>query len=162
MRIVGSDPPDGAIDARRLGQNGSGGWDSVRLTFSKAPTDPTTGDFVILDGTSDPPKVTNVQASGDVLTLKFDRAIRPGVWTAVRHTASGTGTRLACLPGDVDGNGILDSADVLHLINSELTGASLPAYSVDIDGNGSNTPGDMLRIIDQMQTPNTYRARLPG
>ncbi len=162
LRIVQSDPPDGAIDARQLGSDGSGSWDRVRLTFSQPPTDLTAGDFVIRDGTPNPPKITGVEASGDVLTLKLDRGIRPGVWTAVRHSRSGTGTRLACLPGDVDSNGVLDSADVIHLIDNATTLMTRPDYVVDVDRSGGNTPGDMLRIIDQMQTANTYRARLPG
>lgn len=187
LRIVSSDPPSGAIDARQPRKTCAGptgpslagaarnslpqrGWETIDLTFNADTRGLTIEDFSISDGTSNPPRVTRLQPKGPVVTLALDCGVRSGEWTTITHMASGTGTRVGCLPGDVSNDGAVNANDMLLLMYSSAAGGGrsampevadpLPAYRVDIDRDGAVGVTDVLRLIELLNHPDAYRAAL--
>ncbi len=164
VRIDSSDPPNQAIDARRLdpskGSAARGAWDTIRL----AATGDTSGlgpdDFAVTDGSSEPPRIRRITAEGSQVTLLLDRGITPGAWTTVAHKASGSSTRIGCLPGDVNNDGQADARDVPALIEALNGTATLPIYKTDIDGDGTATARDLARLIDLLAGPAVSRSKL--
>jgi hypothetical protein len=139
-RIVSSDPPDGAVDARR---NASGhSWDSLQLTLSVPPSELAPKDFTIEDGSSSPPKVTRVNADGSVVVLKLDHPIRAGAWTTITYPSAGK-FKVGALPGDVDNDGDLD---VLVSNNGEA-----PLLLRNEGGNKNNWIG--LQLVATKSNP---------
>ncbi len=164
LRIDSSDPPDQAIDARRIdapsGSAARSAWNSIQLAATGDASVLTPDDFTIDDGTSDPPRIIRITSDGSRATLRFDRGIRPGVWTTVTHKASGSTTRIGCLPGDVNNDGQADARDV-HALIEALNGArTLPVFSTDIDGDGMMTARDLARLIDLLAAPSVSRSKL--
>lgn len=157
LRVLGSDPPAGAIDARQ----GKGGWDRIDLIFNADTAGVKAGDFTIEDGSLHAPKIRKLEAHGTQLTLWFDRGIQPARWTAINHTSSSTGIRIGCLPGDVNGDGFVDAVDVFLLADQANGRTQLPPYQADVDADGTFGVADALRIIDLLNQPNAYRAALP-
>lgn len=71
-------------------------------------------------------------------------AIKQALVTA---TASGGGGDEA-LPGDVDGNGTIDPADISALIDHLLNGATVHEENADVNNDGSIDPSDLSDLID--------------
>ena len=161
LKIESSNPPNGAIDARILTASkgrAHGTWSSVELTITRNANELTADDFTIEDGTNTPPKIRRFSANGSVVTLTFDRPIRPGAWTTVTHKASGTNTKIGCFPGDVNGDGRSDARDVLALIDALNGVQPLPEFRFDIDRDGATKTTDVLRVIDLLTAPPSDRA----
>lgn len=163
LRVVESHPPRGAIDARQppSGNNPAGGWDVVDLRFNGDAGGLEPGDFRVEDGTAGPPHIKELVANGSVLTLQLDRGIRDRKWTMITHVASNTGTRLGCLPGDVDNNRMIGIDDLFRLIGSLQDAEAMPLYQVDIDRDGNASLTDALRLIDLLNRRDVHRAVLP-
>lgn len=157
-RIVSTDPPNGAIDARRVGKDGKT-WDSVQLKLGSAANGVTASDFTVEDGTPAPPKVLRVTADGPVLMLTLDHPIRVGAWTAIVYPRGGS-VRIAALPGDVNNDGEADSNDVAALIETLNGGPALPLYRMDIDRDGALTPRDLSALVDLLGSPSPTPSRL--
>ena len=163
LTIAFSHPPDGAIDARQpFEPDGSGpaGWDAVDLVFDGCVGQHTPADFTMSqEGGAEPlPQVTTVERlDGASLRLVLSATISIGAWTTVTHTASGSAITLGRLPGDVDGSGRSDGADLDWLVDV-LTGTAgpQPVWSVDTDNSGALAPGDLLRLIDLLNGAEGY------
>ncbi|MBI1827389.1 MAG: hypothetical protein HY287_06185 [Planctomycetes bacterium] len=156
-RIVSTDPPDGAVDARR---NKSGhSWDSLQLTLNVPPKDLTPKDFTIEDGSPSPPKITRVNADGSVVVLTLDHAIRTGAWTTVTFPSAGK-FKVGALPGDVDNDGETNSNDVSALIDAMNGTKRLPLYRTDIDGDGALTSRDLSALVDILSNADSTPIRL--
>jgi len=149
-RMLTSDPPDGAVDARNALTSGAAGgpWTMIRLTFNGDSDSVTADDLVVQDGSPTPPRIQKVSADGLTLTVQFDRPVRSGAWTTITHKNSSTSTRIGRFPGDVDGDGKTDTRDMLILLDAVNGGRKLPNYRSDIDGNGGLGPGDVLQLLD--------------
>ncbi len=149
-RLLSSEPPNGAVDARRPSKAGAstGSWSTVRLTFNADCSQMTPDDFAIEDGTSTPPRIQKVGVEGAALAVTLDHPIRAGAWTTITHKGSGTSTRLGRFPGDVNHDGKADTADLLALLDALNRGQKLPDYQADIDGNGKLGSGDVLQLLD--------------
>lgn len=162
-KILSSDPPDGAVDARNASKSGATGgpWTTVRLVFNADSGTVTADELVVQDGSPTPPRIQKINSDGPTLTVQFDRPIQPGVWTTIAHKNSSTSTRLGRFPGDVDGDGKADTRDMLTLLDAVNGGRKLPDYRSDIDGNGTLGPGDVLRLLDLI-TEARARARPSG
>ena len=102
-----------------------------------------------------------VEANGAVITVALDRGMSAGRWTTITYKASGTGTRLTYLPGDVDNDGLISFQDMLVLLGRSGETSALPLYRIDIDRNGVSALPDALRLIDLFAEPGAYRAALP-
>lgn len=181
LRLVASDPPNGAIDARlprrmtvqptsqSIGMQTPKpvphcGWKAIDLSFNGDAGGLTAEDFTIKDGASgrdEPLRIRQVLVKGSVATVVFDRGIHSRRWTTITHTDSGTGIRLASLPGDVNNDRAVNADDLLALIYGPEKGSPLPSYQGDIDRDGSSGISDALRLIDVMNQPTAYRAVLP-
>lgn len=155
LRILSSDPPSGAIDARS-----AGGWNRILFRQNGAETEIAKEDFRIDDGTATPPQIKNIQRVGSLITLELDRRITRGIWTTITHISSATGARIAYLPGDVDNDGATTSRDVSTIIDWAKSSNELPLYRADIDGDGAYTVRDAVRLVELLAEPGTYRARL--
>ena len=167
--IVSSDPPNCAIDARQPSNpDGSDpvGWAGISLTFDGDASDVSLADFSVDDSLPGPPEVQSLTVSpaGDTVTLTFDRRIRLSRWTCITFIPRDEMVCIGVLPGDVDGDGTSDSADVGLLID-ELSGVvdpPLAAYRCDIDRSGTCRPADLLREIDLLNGGDTYNPWLGG
>ena len=155
-RLLSSDPPDGAVDARRTPGKS---WNAVRLSFNCESGNLSPDDVIIEDGTPSPPRVKRVVGEGNEVTIELDRPIRAGGWTTITHKASKTTTRVGSFPGDANGDGRADSKDVLTLVRA-LNGSELmPIHRSDVDGNGSLGAGDLLAVLDLVAIPSSPRTR---
>jgi hypothetical protein len=153
--ITTTDPPAGAIDARRPTSPDDGlpvGWQEVLLTFSGPVTCLTPLDFFVTQQGSigAAPFVTDDQPiSSNEVRLFLNRPIAALAWTAVSHPSSGTGVRIGYLPADVDGNAVSGPADLAALIDAlNGTGPARSIWSTDINRSAETTPADVLEEID--------------
>jgi len=151
-RVLSSDPPDGAVDARNASKKSANdvSWKTIRLTFNADPGMVSADDFTVNDGSSSSPRIQKISTDGPTLAVILDRPIRAGAWTTITHKHSSTSTRIGRFPGDVDGNGVTDTFDLLALLDAVNGVRKLPEYQFDIDGNGTPGPGDILQLLDMI------------
>lgn len=158
-RMLGSIPPSGAVDARKLKDGGrAGAWNSVTLQFSGIPAELSPGDVKIEDGSASPPKIKKISGEGKDAVIELDRGLRVGAWTTFTHVPSKTSTKIGCFPGDVNADGKTGSADVDTLIKVLNRSASLPDYRTDLDGDGKLAAGDLLGLLDIIAGSPTKRS----
>lgn len=140
--IVDSSPPNGAIDARQPTEpdgTGANGWSSIDLTYN--------GDTCLLRATDF--NVSLLEQLGNrTIRLDLGTFITPGTWNTLTDATSGLSVRIGSLPGDVNGDGVVDENDLATLLVELTSGATLPIWSIDIDRNGTLAPPDLLRLID--------------
>lgn len=151
LSVRGSDPADGSIDARfpPAGSRGtSAGWDRVTITFNADTTNLSPGDFAIVDGTNNPPTIRNIVKDGTSATLEFDHGIAVNSWTKIIHTPSGSTIKLGYQPGDVNGDGSADAADVPTLIDALATRLTLPGNQTDLNHDDNVNAVDLQRLIE--------------
>lgn len=160
-KVLSSDPPDGAVDARRVKSTGgaSGSWDKITLRFNGDSSDLSVGDLSVEDGTPNPPKIKRVSGEGSSLQVEFDRGIRAGGWTTITHKSSHSKTRVGSFPGDANGDGKVEAEDVLVMIRALNGGEALPPYRADVDGSGALDAGDLLAVLDLVSAGSGPRAR---
>ncbi len=152
-RVLSSDPPDGAIDARQphdLDGANPTGWDQVTLTFDNDVSTLAPSDFSLIDsdGTPGPTVLSVVAETQSTATLMLDGPIAVGKWTTVRHTITDTSIRLGYLPGDVNADGVSAPADILAVIDGLNGITTLELWQADANRSGVAGPEDILRVID--------------
>lgn len=153
--VIGSDPPSGAIDARkptdRDGTN-SYGWQYVDLTFSSRGGVQSTQDFAITaqGETASPPAIASVADLGqNRVRITFEQQATPITWTTLEHLPSGVQIQLGYLPGDVNGNRAMDAVDISALKTAlEAPTITRGVWSTDIDRSEMLTAADLLEVID--------------
>jgi len=150
-----TDPPGGAIDARRPTSPDDGlpvGWQEVLLNFSGPVACLTPLDFTVTQQgeVGAPPLVTEVEPiNSNEVDLLLNRPIAVRSWTTIQHPPSGTSVRIGFLPADVDGDAVCAPADLEALVNVlNGTGPARPIWSTDIDRSAETTPADLLTEID--------------
>ncbi len=161
VAIVSASPTTGTIDARQpWSPDGSEiyGWDTIELTIVGDPASLNPADFAIVHTAPfDPPTVVNVAPTGaDTVSIELSAIIEVGEWTNLIHTASGTQVRVGFLPGDVDGSGLVSSADVLALIDHLNGESTLASYQTDINRDSTTDADDLARLIDLFNGDFTY------
>ncbi len=163
-RIVGSLPPDGAIDARQPSDpDGSNavGWLWVDLLLSGDISGVTKDGFTVSQdgGVGSPPFVLAVQPLQGEYNIRVILSSRISVraWTTITHIDSDTSVRLGYLPPDVNGDGLASEADIVTIIDV-LNGVidPLPIWSTDLDRSGATSPSDILRGIDLLNGAEQY------
>jgi hypothetical protein len=160
-RIYFSNPPHNAIDARQLSPPSQDtGANTVKLIFAGDTEGLTGTDLLIDDGMPDPPRVKTVISDGRTVTLVFDRYFKAGSWITITHKASRTGTRIGCLPGDANNDGVANADDVLALIAGQKGGETPPLYRSDINRDGVVSLADVLRVLDLLTQPDVFRRTL--
>ncbi|MEK6677449.1 MAG: trypsin-like peptidase domain-containing protein [Planctomycetota bacterium] len=154
ISILGSIPPDDAIDARQtsdLGGSNPQGWNTVDLDFSGDVAELTVNSFSISrqGGVLTPTLVSVVPLDGDSVRLTLVDPLEPGTWTKFNHLMSGTSVRLGFLPGDVNTDGTSNSNDTLHLLNAlQGIGSPLDPWSFDANTDGVLSIFDLPRQLD--------------
>lgn len=162
--LVSSNPPAEAIDARRPtypGGSTAAGWNFFELTLNSEPCTLSPSRFTILQegGTAAPPAVAAVtQVGGTLVRLTLDKPIVPGTWTTIEDTLSDIALRVGYLPGDVNGNGITNPADILSLIDGLNGILFLPMWSGDLDRSDIKSPADIIELIDMLNGANGHQS----
>lgn len=154
IMIVGSNPPSKAIDARQPHDIASAmpaqGFTDIDVTFDGDASMLTTADFTITQsgGDATPPALAGVTSlSPMVVRLTFVTPIDPLAWTVIQHTQSGSQTCIGFLPGDVSGNGLVETADV-SVLSGDLNTPVLPIHAVDTDRSSAATAEDILQLMN--------------
>lgn len=153
LAIVGSVPPDGAIDARQpsdIDGTNPTGWNAVELTFNGDTCLMTSQSFTVtkLGGVVAAPTIQGLnRIETRTVRLTLSKPIEPGTWTTIN--TGELSVRLGYQPGDSNGDGVSSPPDILSLIDA-LNGvrADAPIWSTDIDRSGLAGPPDILRLID--------------
>ena len=158
LAIVVTDPPDGAIDARRPLDPLTSlplGWTTLEITLTDDLCSVAPADFLVAleGGKSEAPTVSFVdQLDPTRFLVTLSKPIEPGAWTIVTHVGSGLSTRIGFLPGDVNGDGTSDGNDILALMDALAgVGDELPVWAVDADRSGQTVPPDLLELVDVLE-----------
>jgi len=156
-QVESSDPPDCTIDARQPTDTDAVevyGWRTIELTFDGDASGLTADDFTVdvLPAPCDPPcevpSIVNLAPAGNTAMLELNPPIPAGWWTCITHVDSQTGPCLGFLPGDVDGSGTAEGADIAYL-SACLDGTEqCELWQCDLDQSGLCAPDDILRCID--------------
>jgi len=162
-RIVASDPPNCAIDARYPHIPGTDpgyaynriGFDQVSITLSDdAVMDTITNEDITLAWHRAPadqrPYLGYTETIGDyTLRLPFSMPFPAGYWSCVRLSCNPD--EEVCwghLPGDVNNSGYANAVDLLDLIDYLNGLIPLEYYQCDTDDSGECTGADVLAVID--------------
>ena len=105
------------------------------------------GEIAVLDNVDEGNVITDAQ----VLTAKRKN------WVCLRWTGSSWARIDVPMPGDVDGDGVVNIADVTALIDILLSGGTVPA-NADVDGDGIVNIADVTALIDMLLSGNAKRA----
>jgi hypothetical protein len=156
--VVGAFPPNCTIDARQPSMpdgTAPAGWDRIELTVAGCPASSLgADDFSITATGGTTPAVADVIASGDTVTVVFDRTIPNSAWTCV--TLGTTAQCLASMPGDVNGDRTSAPSDILRVVDC-LNGVALcDIWQCDLDRSGLCGPPDILRVIDLLNGAGVY------
>jgi hypothetical protein len=164
IMIIGSTPPDGAIDARRPhAPDDPGmreGWALIDVEFDGDVAGLVPGDFTLTEegGDGTPPNILSVSPSSPTsVIVAFDDIIEPLAWTTLTHVASGTSVRVGYLPGDANQDAFSSSFDTLALIDHLNNIVLLPEpYATDIDRSGVSDSFDILELINLLNGAEMY------
>ncbi len=170
------DPPDAVVDARQPHPPDAPfpaqGIQSVAVEGPAGCDDPSCWSLCETGGRR-PPEVVSVDNRvfiDGTYVVQLDRPLTPGEATTLTYTDYlGGGETTATFyahPGNVNGNGVADGADVTAFIdcclNQQCT-AEMSAqriYRCDIDHSGTVAPTDLLREIDLLNGAEMHTAWL--
>jgi hypothetical protein len=156
LRIRSSEPAGGSVDPYLIGKNDKAcRWNSIRLSSSGDASSLTTSDFEVVDGTSNPPQVKQVDADREqpgTVVLHLNRGIARGRWTKVVHKPSQSDVRIGCLPGDVNNDAVLNGQDVTALIEVLNGERQLSLAQTDLNGDSKTTTADLVGLVDAVAT----------
>ena len=105
------------------------------------------GEIAVLDNVDEGNVITDAQ----VLTAKRKN------WVCLRWTGSTWARIDVPMPGDVDGDGVVNIADVATLIDILLSGGTVPA-NADVDDDGVVNIADVAALIDMLLSGNAKGA----
>ncbi len=181
--IAATIPADGSVDHLQ-DQTSAGvlqGVGQIAITFSEivrdaatdGPVTPASFSLMLttnLVGLTAPTVVSALTTDGLSYDLALSGPIPPGAWTTLAASVEdGAGNPLNAgavdvgfLPGDVSGNGVTDTGDLLALVMglNDCAGAgtcSSPAVTaaIDVNRNGIANTQDLLRVIQLLNGVNT-------
>ncbi len=166
--VAATEPANGAVDARQphamYDAAQTQGWDSIVVGFNAAPTTAVTPDDLLVtewgsDGVA--PTITGIDVlADDTVRINLDQPIAPGAWTTFTHLDSGTSVCIGSLPGDVNGDGTTDPADILGVIDciNGAAGHSCELPRADADRSGDLSPEDILVVVDLLNGAGAFDA----
>lgn len=126
------------------------GWNAAtrkyNLTLAEVPT---AADFTA-DVTGASAVLTKtIEQTGDGTWRVTVSAVSGDLQTAPYYILNITvESPVTVVPGDVDGNGMVDPSDISALIDHLLNGAPVNEANADIDQNGTVDPSDISALID--------------
>ena len=119
---------------------------NMTALVNSLPTVPgnTPGQFAVLDNANE----------GNVITDEQVLAANRKNWACKRWAGTNWETINVIQPGDVNGDGQVNIADVTALIDMLLSSSTTPPATADVDGNGSVNISDVTTLIDTLLSPN--------
>lgn len=160
------DPPAGVIDARQpyppLDPASPQGITALKVSGPSGVASASCWAVCESPGGGETNTVSGVTDNGDgTHTIHLARPISVGAATTLTYQADdGSFTRGVFVfhPGDVNGDGVTDVADVPKLIErvGGIAGAPPGVFAEDIDHSGALNPGDVLRLIDLFNGAGDY------
>ena len=160
IRILRSDPPDWAIDARQpleLDGGNPAGWDSATLVFSGDVSDWLPGDFTVTEVGGDElaPTVGGVEhLCGNTGVVQLSERVEPVTWTIITHAPTGATLHLGYLPGDADGSAVSNANDIVEEVEGVIHGGPLHRY--DTDRDGEIAASDITTLVDLLNGAGTW------
>ena len=151
------DPPEGTVDARQPHPPGDPdtpqGIKEITVQWVGGTTDVFCRSYceTDVDGSAANSVFIMEDLGGDMFKLHLAREIAPGaVATVVFFHSDGTTTSLTVTshPGNVDGTGPSDAADISAMLAALNGNVAFDPYAHDIDHSGTFTGRDALRLID--------------
>lgn len=160
-------PPDAAIDARQpFALDGSeiDGFNNVSLDCRSAAicANLSLNDFVLTQtGGGAAPLIIGWIPTGPLsVTVLFKDPIEPLAWNTLTTLFSADRVRLGYLPGDVNANGVADTADVASLRTRLTFNAASPVWSTDINRDNAFDAEDLIRLMDLLHGAASYDSYL--
>jgi len=174
LKIVSSNPPDGAVDGREYLARDS--WGNVYLTFSTniASNLPTLSDFQLTSTqTGNPPVITaflpDDKSSAHSGRLILSRSIFPGERISINYRPGNYSLCVGVLPGDVNQDGNTNFADAGTLNawlkdpeTRSITSTTIQMYRKDINRDGLFDENDLDQLGEILTAINPLLLRLPG
>lgn len=157
-------PGSCAVDAREnIQPDGTpqDGWSSVAMgldcddTTELTPCHFAVRTVPLIRASERPQAVSHNDPESGWVTLSFP-PIPAGVWTCISYDDSQH--CLGLLPGDSDGDGVAQAADVSHLGACLADPQFCASYQCDIDRSGLCGPADLLREVDVLQGAQQFEA----
>jgi hypothetical protein len=166
--LVESEPPNCSVGPRQP-SDPSGAIVMTRNSMALRFDPPATDDLTMMDFSvredpvgTEPIDIASLTLSDPEFgwaTVTFSRPVTEGAWTCVTYLSEPPVEVCAApLPGDVDSNRLVDSADVQKLVD-HLNGVLDPPLnlaSCDIDRSGRCGPADLLREMDLLGAAEAY------
>lgn len=160
---TGSNPPDGAIDAReehKASEPGNlTGLRAFVLTFDDNTSVVRQCFSVAETGGGEPPVVVRVdRLENNEVRVNFNRPITVQEWTTLAYNGVGgtTLTDVGFLPGDVNQSRQSTGRDISELIDC-LNGIVVCAdYQTDINRSGDSNGNDITALINVLQASSEY------
>lgn len=162
-----SDPHSGAVDARRPhplnSQLPREGVAAIQVTAPQGAPSPC---FVLCetDNEGSDNGITNVNENPPgTYTLTLARTLSVGAVTTIEYGANGAAGVFTSQPGNVNGVGGVNAADLTALVNC-LNGVDLGTncphgpLSYDLDYSGAMGPLDLMLAVDLQNGANTFEA----
>lgn len=154
-KILSSDPPSGAIDARQPYPVNDAtrrqGISSIEITLTCDTTGLfQTGDFTVTEVGDDgiPAALAEVKGVGNTVSLTFVEPIHEGAWTVITHNDSGGEVCVGYLPADTNGDRLSSTEDINYLVDCLNLVNSCEKWQTDINRSGVANGQDLLREID--------------
>lgn len=154
LSIIASNPPNGAIDARKDSSATAttiNGWRSIELRFSGDVSGITKENFSVTTSGGSELEVTGTPFKAnttDTLSVDLDRPIPVYQRTRITYRPTESSICLGYLPGDVDQSGMVAPADILQMADMMNGSKPAPLYLADIDNSGLFAPADQLAFTD--------------
>ncbi len=173
MVLQSTSPADGAIDARQPSEvNGSNpsGWQSIDFVFDQvsACAAIATSDFAIsVTGAGIAPTVSAVtMPDSQTIRVELAEPIPVREWTTITHPSTGMSVTIGFLPGDVNGDSVSNTSDIIALVDSlNGIGSPRPLSSTDLNRSGVTNASDITRLIDLLNGADAFdvflQAQLP-
>ncbi len=156
--VLGSNPPDGAIDARELHEFGNPnnltGLRSFVVAFDDSGSVVAECFAVSETGGGSPPSIVGIdQLPGNEVRVNFDRPITEQQWTTLAYLGTGGKTLIdvGFLPGDVNQSKQSTGRDVSELIDCLNEIVVCADYQTDINRSGDPNGNDITRLINVLQ-----------
>lgn len=150
--IIFSDPPDGYADPR-MAEDALGqpiGITTVQVTFN-APITLDPACVRVLSTAASAPGLVGISGGGNTWDIELDRPIPAGAATAVVFFSGATSVVLHAHPGDVNGDGVTDPADVA-VLQQVVADATTAPEQHDVNRDGVVDGADVALLEDMLES----------
>ena len=161
-QLIASTPSGCQVDARQNLDPAQPvfqqGWRILEVEYACDITGSSIGDFEISVEEGQAPFVLEVSGFGTSTSVELLSPIPAGQITCMRRSCTQGSVCLGSLPGDVDGDHVVDGGDILTLRDHLDGEIQLEPHQYDIDRNTASSPEDLLRLIDLLNGAGPFDA----